>query len=132
MTLKILSSMHRLELLIQNHPGKTQVFLDHPTLLTPYHTGTCHCFLRVKHPGFGADLPGSKILKAGETNVFPFSFIVPTQLPPQACPHDDSSQTIRNHHMMLPPSIGAPELIKSQNAPLGCLYIQECPGQIRD
>lgn len=92
--------------------GTSQVFVDRMTT-TPSMTGrmeASHRFLTLKQPLDDADLPCPRKLLAGKTYTFPFLFTIPTQLLPRACTHPVTNDHIRQAHLMLPPSMGDPEL----------------------
>lgn len=92
--------------------GTTQAFVDRLTA-SPSMSGrmeASHCFLTLKQPISNGDLPSSRILKAGQKYTFPFVFTIPQQLLPRACLHQVASDFVRENHLMLPPSMGDPEL----------------------
>ena len=71
-------------------------------------TQAFHNFLRLTQPINPADLPEDNIAKAGVTYRFPFTFVVPERLLPQACSHQMESDVIHQAHLALPPSLGDP------------------------
>ncbi|KAF2471021.1 arrestin [Lindgomyces ingoldianus] len=92
--------------------GTSQVFVDRLTT-TPSISGrteATHRFLTLKQPINEADLPQPRSLVAGKKYVFPFIFTIPSQLLPRACPHTVASDHVRETHLMLPPSLGDPDL----------------------
>ncbi|KAF1998653.1 hypothetical protein P154DRAFT_523933 [Amniculicola lignicola CBS 123094] len=92
--------------------GTSNVFVDKLTT-TPSVTGrteATHRFLALKQPISESDLPCPRKLIAGKTYVFPFTFTVPLHLLPRACTHKVGSDHIHDMHMLLPPSLGDPEL----------------------
>ncbi|KAJ4358065.1 uncharacterized protein N0V89_002644 [Didymosphaeria variabile] len=73
-------------------------------------TEASHKFLTLKMPLNPADLPSSRVLRAGRTYTFPFVFTIPAQLLPKSCAHAVASDYVRETHLMLPPSLGDAEL----------------------
>jgi hypothetical protein len=69
-----------------------------------------HRFLVLRQPIAESDFPSPRIFEAGRTYQFPFTFTVPTQLLPKSCSHKVSSDHVRECHLMLPPSLGDPDL----------------------
>ncbi|KAH8728513.1 hypothetical protein GQ44DRAFT_769483 [Phaeosphaeriaceae sp. PMI808] len=92
--------------------GTSQTYVD--TLsTTPSLTGRTaanHRFLVLRQPIAESDFPSPRILEAGRRYQFPFTFTVPTQLLPKSCSHRISSDHVRDCHLMLPPSLGDPDL----------------------
>lgn len=92
--------------------GTSQVFVDRLTT-TPTMTGrteATHRFLLLRQPIEESDFPSPRILAAGKTYEFPFTFTIPSQLLPKACPHNIASDHVRDTHLQLPPSLGDPDL----------------------
>jgi hypothetical protein len=73
-------------------------------------TEACHRFLTLRQPIDASDFPNPRVFEAGKTYKFPFTFTVPSQLLPKACAHSVVSTHIRDTHLLLPPSIGDPDL----------------------
>ncbi|KAL4724252.1 hypothetical protein ACLX1H_008865 [Fusarium chlamydosporum] len=69
---------------------------------TPF---TTHTFMQIRMPISEAVLPACQILEAGKVYNIPFLFIIPTDLSPKACNHQNT--TVRERHLLLPPTIGA-------------------------
>ncbi|KAF2200140.1 arrestin [Delitschia confertaspora ATCC 74209] len=69
-----------------------------------------HRFLTLKQPINNAELPYPRVLQAGKTYTFSFTFNVPAQMLPRACTHPVASDHVRQMHLMLPPSLGDAEL----------------------
>ncbi|RMZ78425.1 hypothetical protein DV738_g3938, partial [Chaetothyriales sp. CBS 135597] len=65
-----------------------------------------HTFLKLLQPIQSQLLPEDGILRAGETYTLPFLFRVPDRLLPQICSHKVENESIRKHHVQLPPSLG--------------------------
>lgn len=92
--------------------GSSQVFVDRLTT-TPTMTGRTeanHRFLVLRQPIDESDFPTPRVFEAGRSYKFPFTFTVPSQLLPKSCPHKVSSDHVRECHLMLPPSLGDPDL----------------------
>lgn len=92
--------------------GTSQVYVDKLTT-TPTveaRTDAIHRFLTLRQPINDCEFPQPKVLEAGRPYRFPFTFTVPSQLLPKACSHKVVSSHIRETHLLLPPSIGDPEL----------------------
>jgi len=73
-------------------------------------TEAVHRFMRLEQPIREADLPHPRVLEAGKTYKFPFTFAVPQQLLPRACVHKVRHDNVRDAHLQLPPSFGDPSL----------------------
>jgi hypothetical protein len=69
-----------------------------------------HQFLKLVMPLDHSLMPQPRILHAGQTHTFPFTFVVPQQLLPRACSHKVDSDHVHQTHLQLPPSLGDPEL----------------------
>jgi hypothetical protein len=69
-----------------------------------------HRFLRLRQPIDDSELPQPRIIEAGKTYRFPFTFVVPPQLLPRACSHKSSNSQVHEAHLQLPPSMGDPDL----------------------
>jgi hypothetical protein len=69
-----------------------------------------HRFLVLRQPIAESDFPTPRIFEAGRTYQFPFTFTIPAQLLPRSCSHQVSSDHVRDCHLMLPPSLGDPDL----------------------
>lgn len=67
-----------------------------------------HNFLRLVQPLCPSDLPPNHILQSGKTYRFPFTFVVPDRLLPQACTHVKNTERVLDAHLALPPSLGDP------------------------
>lgn len=67
---------------------------------------TSHGFLNLDMPLEDDVYPPEGVFEAGKTYTVPFRFTIPYGLLPSACPHHAKIDTIGNHHMQLPPSMG--------------------------
>ena len=65
-------------------------------------------FLRLVQPMDDAEFPESRVIKAGVTYKFPFTFNVPEALLPSACRHPKNGTFPQDCHLRLPPSLGDP------------------------
>lgn len=65
-----------------------------------------HQFLKLQQPGLPELYPEGRVLVAGHKYDFPFVFVIPDQLLPRICQHRVVSDTVRNAHLNLPPSLG--------------------------
>lgn len=81
----------------------------------PGETGAFQTFLKMRQPIDAQCHPPSKTLAAGQTYKYPFTFVVPERLLPQACRHAKKHGHIEQAHSMLPPTLG--DIIASSNGP---------------
>lgn len=72
-------------------------------------------FLSMQQP-ISESLWDTKRLDAGQTYRFPFTFVVPEQLPVQACYHQCAHHQIRQQHLQLPASLGFHTQTSNQNS----------------
>ncbi|KAH7144130.1 hypothetical protein B0J13DRAFT_554746 [Dactylonectria estremocensis] len=63
-------------------------------------------FLDIEMPLPLAALPESRIFEVGQQYKIPFEFVVPYQLASATCSHPTTSQSLRDHHLRLPPTTG--------------------------
>lgn len=75
-----------------------------------------HNFLRLVQPLDENDMPPGRIAKAGSAYRFPFTFVVPERLLPQACSHTKTSDDVHDAHLSLPPSLGDPMMAGDRKA----------------
>lgn len=73
-------------------------------------TEAYHNFLRLDQPNLDRLYPQGSAFKAGETYKFPFMFKVPEMLLLRACNHSTKHDSVRDAHMLLPPTLGDREL----------------------
>jgi hypothetical protein len=88
------------------------VYIDRVTT-TPSMSGrteAMHRFLTLRQPIDECNFSCPRILAARKTYTLPFTFTIPPQLLPRACSHVVSNDQVRESHLMLPPSLGDPEL----------------------
>lgn len=90
--------------------GTTKTFVEKVATTSPANgrTEAFQVFLRLIQPMERNALPESRILKAGQTYRFPFTFVVPEKLLPQSCTHARAREGLQDVHLDLPPSLGDP------------------------
>ncbi|KAL9609863.1 MAG: hypothetical protein Q9167_005407, partial [Letrouitia subvulpina] len=71
-------------------------------------TEAFQCFLRLVQPMGDTGLMETRVAEAGKTYTFPFNFVVPERLLPQACDHARDNDSVQEAHVQLPPSLGDP------------------------
>ncbi|KAL9038788.1 MAG: hypothetical protein Q9214_005143, partial [Letrouitia sp. 1 TL-2023] len=71
-------------------------------------TEAFQCFLRLVQPMDDTGVIASRVAEAGKTYTFPFNFVVPERLLPQACDHARENDSVQEAHVQLPPSLGDP------------------------
>ena len=86
----------------------------------PGETGAFQTFLKMRQPMDAQSYPPAKTLAAGHTYKYPFTFVVPEQLLPQACRHAKKHGHVERAHTLLPPTLG--DTITSSNRPNGAGY----------
>jgi hypothetical protein len=84
--------------------GRTKSFINDPSSMRYADTEAIHPFLRLIQPV--SNFPADGVLQPGQTYVFPFVFVVPQHLLPRACVHSIASNSVRDSHLQLPPSLG--------------------------
>lgn len=103
--------------------GSTKTFVEKVATTSPTagRSDKYYTFMRLHQPD--TTLPSPQVLKAGETYIFPFNFVVPDALPPQSCGHTKRPGFPEGGHLTLPPSLGDPMVagmgrsLKSDMAP---------------
>lgn len=63
-------------------------------------------FLKLTQPISESSYPQPRILEAGRTYEFQFLFVVPQQLLPRICRHVVQHESVRDHHLQVPPTLG--------------------------
>lgn len=81
----------------------------------PGETGAFQTFLKMRQPIDAQSYPPTKTLAAGNTYKYPFTFVVPERLLPQACRHAKKHGHVEQAHTLLPPTLG--DTITSSNSP---------------
>ncbi|KAE8343209.1 hypothetical protein BDV24DRAFT_149827 [Aspergillus arachidicola] len=85
-----------------------------------------HCFLRLRQPVENGRLPPCQTLRQGIVYSFPFTFVLPGRLLPQACDHETSNWVLKDAHTRLPPALDDSVFLDSQRttpddfAPTAC------------
>ncbi|OJJ30099.1 hypothetical protein ASPWEDRAFT_120444 [Aspergillus wentii DTO 134E9] len=67
---------------------------------------TQHTFLSLHQPIEETAYPKARVFKSGHVYRFPFIFVIPEYLLPQACSHTKDSLHVENAHLSLPSTIG--------------------------
>lgn len=65
-----------------------------------------HTFLRLAQPIAESALPVPRVIEAGRTYRYPFTFVIPERLLPTMCQHRCESRQVHEAHLQLPPSLG--------------------------
>ena len=73
-------------------------------------TEAAKLFLKLTQPIPDDAYPQPRILEAGRTYRFPFTFNVPHQMLPKSCGHRCETRGVRAAHLQLPPSLGDKDL----------------------
>ncbi|KAI1073767.1 hypothetical protein F5B20DRAFT_574583 [Whalleya microplaca] len=68
---------------------------------------TCHTFLKLIMPIPESAYQVPRVFEAGRTYKMPFTFVIPHYLTLNACNHDVSNDSVREHHVRLPPTMGS-------------------------
>lgn len=66
-----------------------------------------HQFLKLQQPDLEELYPENNVLIGGQKYDFPFEFAIPDQLLPKICQHKVVSDTVKEAHLNLPPSLGS-------------------------
>ncbi|KAI8964857.1 hypothetical protein F5Y11DRAFT_57674 [Daldinia sp. FL1419] len=95
---------------------------------------TSHTFLKLIMPIPESSYPIPRVFEAGLTYTVPFTFIIPSTLTLNACSHQVANNSIQDHHMRLPPSVGswekddfAPDMSRVQYMIKARVYKDEMP-----
>ncbi|OTB03775.1 hypothetical protein M426DRAFT_50137, partial [Hypoxylon sp. CI-4A] len=68
---------------------------------------TSHTFLKLLMPVPESSYPVPRIFEAGMFYTVPFTFVIPSTLTLNACNHHVANDSVQEHHVRLPPSIGS-------------------------
>ncbi|KAI1381959.1 hypothetical protein F4677DRAFT_400386 [Hypoxylon crocopeplum] len=68
---------------------------------------TSHTFLKLTMPIPESSYPIPRIYEAGVIYTVPFTFIIPGTLTLNACNHRVANESIQEHHVRLPPTVGS-------------------------
>lgn len=90
--------------------GATRTFVEKVATTSPTNgrTDAFHNFIRLQQPMHPSAFPNPRVMEAGKTYRFPFTFVVPDKLLPQSCTHTKKPGFPEDGHMALPPSLGDP------------------------
>ena len=90
--------------------GSTRTFVEKVASTSPTNgrTEAFHNFVRLIQPFDESSIANPRILQAGKVYKFPFTFVVPDTLLPQACAHSKKAEFPEGGHLSLPPSLGDP------------------------
>ncbi|PGG99548.1 hypothetical protein AJ79_08485 [Helicocarpus griseus UAMH5409] len=102
----------RFESLSITFEGTSRTVIEHPGVPGPQvgRYSAFHTFLRLTQPIEELQYPQPRIIEAGRTYTFPFTFVVPERLLPGACTHKHNHLQVHTAHTLLPPSLGDPLL----------------------
>ncbi|KAL2153071.1 hypothetical protein VTH82DRAFT_4226 [Thermothelomyces myriococcoides] len=89
-----------IQILLLGHTKTTYEGIGMPQEVT-------HTFLKMVMPIPESTYPLPRVLESGRTLRIPFNFVIPSQLTINACNHNRDSDTIQDHHVKLPPSLGS-------------------------
>ncbi|KAI1094999.1 hypothetical protein F5B19DRAFT_395500 [Rostrohypoxylon terebratum] len=68
---------------------------------------TSHTFLKLIMPIPESTYPVPRIFEAGMNYTMPFTFVIPSTLTLNACNHHVSNESVQEHHVRLPPTVGS-------------------------
>ena len=90
--------------------GSTRTFVEKIASTSPTNARTeaFHNFVRLVQPFDISTLSDPRVLEAGKVYKFPFTFVVPDTLLPQACVHSKKPGFPEGGHLSPPPSLGDP------------------------
>lgn len=92
--------------------GSTRTFVEKIATTSPTNgrTEAFHNFVRLVQPMDSSAFPNPRVIEAGKTYRFPFTFVVQDTLLPQSCVHAKTPSFPEGGHMKPPPSLGDPLL----------------------
>ncbi|OTA69606.1 arrestin [Hypoxylon sp. EC38] len=68
---------------------------------------TSHTFLKLAMPIPDSSYPVPRIFEMGMTYMMPFTFVIPSTLTLNACNHHVANDSVQEHHVRLPPTVGS-------------------------
>ncbi|KAI1404627.1 hypothetical protein F4819DRAFT_93788 [Hypoxylon fuscum] len=68
---------------------------------------TSHTFLKLIMPIPESTYPVPRIFEGGMTYTVPFTFVIPSTLTLNACNHHVANESVQEHHVRLPPTVGS-------------------------
>ncbi|KAI5866514.1 hypothetical protein GGS23DRAFT_550940 [Durotheca rogersii] len=96
---------------------------------------TSHNFLKLTMPIPESSYPVPRIFEAGINYNVPFTFVIPSTLTLNACHHQVANDSVQEHHVRLPPTLGSwerddfsPDMSRIQYTIKGRLYADEEAG----
>ncbi|KAB8213202.1 hypothetical protein BDV33DRAFT_210433 [Aspergillus novoparasiticus] len=92
----------------------------------PGRTGAYQTFLRLRQSIEDSAYPMPRVLEAGRTYKFPFTFVVPDCPLPHVCSHAKTNAHVKRSHTLLPPSLGDPMLANDGKSLLNGLAPDMC------
>ncbi|PWY94510.1 hypothetical protein BO94DRAFT_581902 [Aspergillus sclerotioniger CBS 115572] len=92
----------------------------------PGRTGAHHTFLRLRQPIDDAAYPTPRVLEAGRSYQFPFTFVVPDRLLPHICNHTKTNLHVERSHTLLPPTFGDPMMANNRKSVLDDMAPEMC------
>ncbi|KAI9789901.1 MAG: hypothetical protein M1816_005670 [Peltula sp. TS41687] len=89
--------------------GQSKTYLDRVASMSiDARTEAQHTFLKLAQPISESAYPVPRVIEAGRTYRYPFTFVIPERLLPTICQHRCESQQVHEAHLQLPPSLGDP------------------------
>ncbi|KAI2606697.1 hypothetical protein GGR54DRAFT_412756 [Hypoxylon sp. NC1633] len=93
---------------------------------------TSHTFLKLTMPIPDSSYPVPRVYEAGMVHKVPFTFVIPSTLTLNACNHSVANDSIQEHHVRLPPTVGSwekddfsPDMSRIQYAVKARVYREE-------
>ncbi|KAI1384912.1 uncharacterized protein F4822DRAFT_376770 [Hypoxylon trugodes] len=68
---------------------------------------TSHTFLKLIMPILESSYPVPRKFEAGMSYTIPFTFVIPSTLTLNACNHQVANDSVQEHHVRLPPTVGS-------------------------
>jgi hypothetical protein len=92
--------------------GQSNTYVEMVASATPTSGRTTgkHTFLKIQQPIDESLIPEDGIFLQGIRYSIPFTFIVPDRLLPYVCSHKIDNEETRKQHLLLPPSLGDPNI----------------------
>ncbi|KAI1143211.1 hypothetical protein F5Y05DRAFT_146593 [Hypoxylon sp. FL0543] len=98
---------------------------------------TSHTFLKLVMPIPESSYPVPRVFEAGVTYKVPFTFVIPSTLTLNACSHQLAIDTVQEHHVRLPPTVGswekddfAPNMSRIQYTIKARVYREDVAGEV--
>ncbi|KAI2469851.1 hypothetical protein F4781DRAFT_202134 [Annulohypoxylon bovei var. microspora] len=97
---------------------------------------TSHTFLKLVMPIPESSYPVPRIFEAGINYTVPFNFVIPSTLTLNACNHSVANDSVQEHHVRLPPTVGSwekddfsPNMSRVQYAVKARAYKEDTTGE---